>query len=137
MDFETLQKLDKLQVSIDEREFETEKNSIREWQAFDVIIRGRSDEATRRWVRVPAQVQDFHHAEPKRRAVATRYAKELSWLFEELKEIHPGDVECISDHDFYGLLADVANLYLEEHKGGTTASRLLEAVMDEVRRIYR
>lgn len=46
MDFETLQKLDKLQVSIDEREFEQEKNSIREWQAFDVIIRGRSDEAT-------------------------------------------------------------------------------------------
>lgn len=137
MNFETLQKLDKLQQEIDDRAFEKEKPISDEWEQFDVIIRSKTDEYIRRWVHVPTQSHDFHRAEPKRRSVVTRYAKELVWLFKKLEEIHPGEIERLSDHDFYGLLADAANLYMEENKQGMTASGLLETLVDEVREIYQ
>jgi len=137
MKFETLQKLDKLQEEIEVRAFDREKTAIDEWEDFDVIVRSQQDDRTRRWVRIPAQTFEFHQAEARRRAVVTRYARELSWLFEALRKIHPDEIERLSNHDFYAFLADAANLYIEENKGGLAASRLLEAVMGEVRRVYR
>ena len=137
MNFETLQKLDKLQTEIEQRAYERQKPKSDEWEHCDVLVRGKANERTRHWGHVPPQSLDYHISEPRRRVVITRYARELIWLFEQLKAIHPGDIERISDHDFYGLLADEANLYLEQHKQSATASRLLEAMINKVKDIYR
>jgi len=117
MKFETLQKLDKLQEEIEDRVFEQDKFATNEWEGFDVMVSSKPDDSTQRWVRIPAQTLEFHHTEARRRAVVTRYARELIWLFKALGQIHPEEIERLSNHDFYAYLADAANLYIEENKG--------------------
>ena len=136
MNFEVLQKLDKLEQRIAEREYEA-AGDVEMWDGFDVVVSAHADDSLEHWVRIPTQSCDFHRVEARRRAVVTRYARELSWLFEQLRDIHPGEIERITDEDFYALLSDEANQYIEEHKAGATASHLLESVIKKVREIYR
>lgn len=137
MNFDTQQALDRLQMAISEREFEDQE--IGSWQEYDVAIADTDDdEELSHWRRLPSESeQEFRRVEPHRRVVITRFAKELSWLFQELKKIHPSEIERHTNHDFYAELADEANLYIEHHRQDVTASRLMEAVLDKVRKIYR
>gem|GEM_PF-6443103 len=137
MNFDTLQALDKLKLVISNREYEPQlKNAS--WQDYDVMVCHQEDESTKHWCMLPPEdVHHFQHQEPHRRVVATRYASEVVWLFGELKAIHVNELESHTYHDYFAELADAANLYIEEHKAGVTATRLLETVLDRVRRIYR
>jgi len=137
VNFDTLQALDKLQQAIDNREYEKHMQDA-PWQDYDVMVCPREDESVKHWRMLPPDnVHDFQRQEPHRRVVATRYASELAWLFGELKAIHTSELEYNTYHDFYAELAELAGLYIEEHKSGATATHLLEAVLDRVRRIYR
>ena len=137
MNFDTLQALDKLQVSIDDRLYEGQRG-VSEWRDYDVLICERKDEAVRHWRMLPTEnVHAFQRKEPHRRYVATRYASALAWLFEALKAIHENESEHHTHHDFYAELADTANLYIDENTAGVTATRLLETVLNKVRSIYR
>ena len=136
MNFDTLQALDKLKLAIDNREYEGQMGDG-QWQDYDVMVCKREDESVRHWrMTPPKNVHLFQQQEPRRRVVETRYASELAWLFGELKAIHVQEIELHTYHDFYAELADLAGLYIEKHKPGVTATRLLEAVLDRVRRMY-
>ena len=136
MNFDTLQALDKLKLAIDNREYEGQMKDA-PWQDYDVMVCQREDESVRHWrMTPPKDVHQFQQQGPRRRVVATRYASELAWLFGELKAIHAHEIELHTYHDFYAELADLASLYIEKNKSGVTATRLLEAMLDRVRRIY-
>lgn len=137
MNFETEQKLDKLSQIIKERVYDELVQEDDEWDEYDVRVVSRADESGKRWTRLPVKSIDYHHTEPRRRLVATRYSAEVVWLFKELRTIHPEEIERYNWHDFYAILADTANHYIEVHKGSTTATRLLEEVIRKVREIYR
>jgi len=137
VNFDTLQALDKLKLAITHREYESQMDSP-SWKEYDVMVCEREDESIKHWrILPPDNVHHFQRQEPHRRVVATRYVSELAWLFIELKAIHANELESHTYHDYFAELADVANLYIEEHKAGATATRLLEAVLDRVRKIYR
>ena len=136
MNFDTLKALDKLEQLIGDRSYE-ELTGTSHWQEYDVMICERADDYTKRWTRIPPpDIHEFQRAEPHRRVVATRYATSLVWLFNELEKIHAKEDEFRTYHDFFAELADTANEYLDERKGGATATRLLEAVLDKVRSMY-
>ena len=136
MNFDTQQALDKLRQAIDEREYEGYAGG--DWQDYDVTVCVREDETITHWRKLPSRnIQEFQRLEPRRRVVATRYAHELSWLFEELRSIHPNEIERHTHHDFYADLADTANHFIAGKKASVTASTLLENVLERVRFIYR
>ena len=136
MNFDTLQALDKLKLAIDNREYEGNVGGS-QWQDYDVMVCQHEDESVRRWrMAPPKNVHQFQRQQPHRRVVETRYASELAWLFGKLEAIHAHEIELHTYHDFYAELADLAGLYIEKHKPGVTATRLLEAVLDRVRRMY-
>jgi hypothetical protein len=53
---------------------------------------------------------------PKRRLVVTKYAKELSWLFYQMKNAAVNKIDYISKYDFYGILAQTAINFIELNK---------------------
>ena len=62
--------------------------------------------------------------------VVTEYARELSWLFEELRDIFTGDIaDYFSKYEFYGKLAEAANAYLNSTEK-PTVTQLLMAVLN-------
>ena len=138
MNFDTLKALDKLKQEIGDRSYE-ELTGSSYWREYEVMICERADDSANRWARLPLtsqEVNEFQRTEPRRRIVATRYATSLVWLFQELARIHADESEFRTYHDFFAELADTANQYLDERKGGATATRLLEAVLDKVRKMY-
>ena len=136
MNFETRQALDRLQQDIEARHHEGFRGKA--WTDFDVMVCRREDETIRHWRKSPSShVHEYHHKEPYRRVVETRFASELSWLFERLRHIHVNEIERQTDYDFYADLAETANLFIEEHQATLTALSLMEAVLNRVRRIYR
>lgn len=136
MNFDTLQLLDKLQQDIGERVYEEQAGATL-WQDYEVMVCETADDYSRRWSRLPPEREyKFQRTEPRRRVVATRFAGALIWLFDELRSIHANEDEIYTFFDFYAELADTANEYKDEHKSGATATRLLETVLDKVRRIY-
>lgn len=137
MNFDTQQKLDKLSQQILDRDFAHYQADGAVWEQYDVMIVHRANSDADHWARLPSQTTEYYHAEPRRRLIATRYANELIWLFEQLHAIHPEEIERYGWHDFYAILADAANHYIDVHKGGVTATRLLEEIIKKVRDIYR
>ena len=136
MNFDTQQALDKLQQAVVARDYDG--YSGKDWQDYDVTVCVREDEAVTHWRKLPSRnIHEFQRLEPHRRVVATRYAHELSWLFEQLRSIHPNEIERHTHHDFYAELADSANRFIAEKKASVTAPTLLEEVLQRVRTIYR
>lgn len=136
MNFETRQALDRLQHDIESRIYETFSGS--EWQDYDVSVCIRENDSIVHWRKLPSKyISEYHNKQPHRRVVVTRFARELSWLFERLRGIHVNEIERRTNHDFYAELADTANLFIQQHQSAVTAATLLEAVLNRVRRIYR
>ena len=136
MNFDTRQALDRLQQDIDGRVYESFAGS--EWQDYDVRVCIRESDLITHWRKLPSKkINEYHNKQPHRRVVATRFARELSWLFERLRAIHVNEIERRTNHDFYAELADTANLFIQQHQSAVTAATLLEAVLNRVQRIYR
>jgi hypothetical protein len=92
----------------------------RPWGGADVIIT----------VHRPEPSDGGFYPEP--RAVVTRYALELSWLFEALRDIFSPVLDGCSKIEFYGRLANAANRYLAKVADESQSARdLLFAVTHE------
>ncbi|HPS65263.1 MAG TPA: hypothetical protein PK447_06800 [Ignavibacteria bacterium] len=79
-----------------------------EWGGADVIICSVVDDMKLGWIQNQPMVISMQLLEPKRRLVVTKYAKELSWLFYQMREAAVNKIDFISKYDFYGLLAQSA-----------------------------
>jgi len=65
--------------------------------------------------------------------VVTPYAKELSWLIFQLKDIFKDDLDYLNKYHFYGTLAESANAYVE--KNSNDLKGLLLFVIDSAETI--
>jgi hypothetical protein len=136
VNFETRQALDRLEQDIQDRGYEDFSGKL--WHEFDVMVCPRENEAIRRWRKLPSSnVNEFHHMVPQHRVIETGYARELSWLFEQLRHIHVSEIERRTHFDFYAELAETAILFIEQHRQALTALSLLQAVLTRVQQIYR
>ena len=123
-------KLEELQYRIQTEDISRNAISTNEWGGADVIIRSRLDNSAKKWLGSQPLVISFQNTTPRRRVVITKYSKELSWLFEQLRTIFCGKIDCITKFDFYGLLAQSANDYLWDNKKTEDVKALLLTVLN-------
>lgn len=100
------------------------------WGGADVVIVNDLDEATQDWLGAqPNVIISSQKTEPRRRAVVTSFAEELSWLFYRLRETCSEHLDHVSKYDFYGTLAQSAMDYLDRHRGTANQTELLSLVL--------
>jgi hypothetical protein len=92
----------------------------RDWGGADVVISPVSLEK--------ASSGGFY---PAPRTVVTQFSREVSWLFEQLRDIFSGLLESDSKIEFYGRLANAAKNYQQRVNGGENAKDILRAVLYE------
>lgn len=92
----------------------------REWGGADVIIAPVSIDS--------ASSGGFY---PEPRTVVTQFSREVSWLFEQLRDAFSGVLDGDSKIEFYGRLANAAKTYQQHVNGGENAKDILRAVLYE------
>ena len=121
------EKLENLWVNI-----ETNKiGKSTEWGGADVVICSVPDQSQIKWAEEQNIVIGFQYYEPKKRLVVTKHSKELSWLFNELKEIFSEKIDFANKYDFYGLLAQTAINYINYNKVNENINELLISVISQ------
>ena len=133
MNQELIEKLDSLERKIESGNIVREASSIMEWAGADVIISSQLNDSVKEWFGDQFMEFPFQKAEPRRRAVFTEFSKELSWLFYQLKDIFAEELNYISKHVFYGMLAQVSIDYLEKNQENPKCDQLLHSVLGEAR----
>lgn len=68
---------------------------------------------------------------PDPRTVVTPFSREVSWLFEQLRDSFSGLIDGTSKIEFYGRLANAAKDYQQHVNGGENAKDILRAVLYE------
>lgn len=91
----------------------------KEWGGADVVVTSRQ----------PQTARDGFYAEP--RCVVTPNAKQLSWLFYQLRDIFSGLYDSASKGEFFGRLANAALRYQSKNKDSENQRDLLLAVLHE------
>jgi hypothetical protein len=133
----TIQKqIDELKQLIESNNIPIEAKKDIEWGGADVIITNEMNENCKKWVEDQPIVISTQKYMPRRRLVVTKYSKELSWLFFQLREIFLEKINYISKYDFYGYLAQSAIDYLEKNENSQNLNDLLIAVLDGSKRFY-
>lgn len=130
MNHELISQIEALKRRIETTDFSLEVEDVKEWGGADVIIKSHLDKDTEKWLEDQPLVISFQSTEPRRRAVITKYSKELSWLFYQLKDFFSEKIDCISKYDFYGLLAQSAIDYLVNNEETRDAKGLLLTVLN-------
>lgn len=125
--------LKNLEEKIISGDFVSEAQKARLWGGADVIIEKRMTPRTKRWLGDQPLVISFQQFAPRRRAVITPYARELSWLFSQLRDIYSRQIDYISKYDFFGLTAQTAMDY-HENNPETNCKELLLAVIEGCRK---
>ena len=133
MNQELIEKLDSLERKIESGNIVREASSIMEWAGADVIISSQLNDSVKEWFGDQFMVISLQKTEPRRRAVITEFSKELSWLFYQLKDIFAEEIDNMSKHDFYGMLAQVSIDYLEKNQENPKCDQLLYSVLDKAR----
>ena len=133
MNQELIAKLDSLERKIESGNIVREANSIIDWAGSDVIISSQLNDSVKEWFGDQFMEFPFQKAEPRRRAVFTEFSKELSWLFYQLKDIFAEEIDNMSKHDFYGMLAQASIDYLEKNQENLKCAQLLYSVLDKAR----
>ncbi|HBR58143.1 MAG TPA: hypothetical protein DEA22_11865 [Blastocatellia bacterium] len=111
--------LSALSRKIDESELE-DIRSRRDWGGADVVVSPISIEK--------ATSGGFY---PEPRTVVTQFSREVSWLFEKLRDIFSSLLESDSKIEFYGRLAIAARGYQQRVNGGENAKDIMRAVLYE------
>ncbi|MGH9820800.1 MAG: hypothetical protein ACRD43_11580, partial [Pyrinomonadaceae bacterium] len=91
----------------------------RDWGGGDVVITSHANDSTS---------GSFY---PSPRTVVTQFSKEVSWLFERLRDDFSGLIDGTSKIEFYGRLANAAANYQQHVNGGENAKDILRAVLYE------
>ncbi len=118
-DFEKVkQTLAKISKYIEERNYE--KMSLEsEWGGADVFITSETKEVK----------SGGFYSQP--RTVVTPFSKELSWLFDCLRDAFAGLIDGTSKIEFYGRLANAASNYQTSVNGDGNSQDILKAVLYE------
>lgn len=93
--------------------------TARDWGGADVVI-GPPPR--------PVPKTDGFYPEPE--YVVTKHHRELSWLFEQLRDLFNPHIDFANKYEFYGRLADAANSHLEEDGDDDDPTSLLVATID-------
>ena len=125
-----LTQIEELKQTIETTDISMEAKAVEEWGGADVIIKSRLDADIEEWLGAQPLVIGFQSTEPERRAVITKYSKELSWLFYELRNIFSEKLDYVTKYDFYSLLAQSAIDYLAKHEETQDAKGLLLTVLN-------
>jgi len=133
MNQELIAKLDSLERKIESGNIVREASSIMEWAGADVIISSQLNDSVKEWFGDQFLVISLQKTEPRRRVVISEFSKELSWLFYQLKDIFAGEIDNMSKHDFYGMLAQASIDYLEKNQENLKCDQLLYSVLDKAR----
>lgn len=81
----------------------------KDWGGADVvIITGQATEDQKKWLADQPVVISGQKVAPRRWLVVTKYHQELSWIFNNLRDLFGGHIDYITKYDFYGTLADKA-----------------------------
>ncbi len=97
-----------------------ELRALRNWDGADVLIAPVSIETS--------SVGGFY---PEPRTVITQFSREVSWLFEHLRDAFSGLLDSTSKIEFYGRLANASRNYQQQVNGGENAKDILKAVLYE------
>ena len=130
MNHELMAQIEALKRRIEITDFSLEVEDVKEWGGEDVIIKSYLDKDTEKWLEGQPLVISFQSTEPRRKAVITKYSKELSWLFYQLRDLFSEKIDNISKYDFYGLLAQSAIDYLVNNEETQDAKGLLLTVLN-------
>ncbi len=130
MKSDLLKKINDLEHKITTTDISAEAKTVGDWGGADVIIKSKLEEYIKAWLENQPVVISLQSSTPRRRAVITKHASELSWLFFQLKDIFAGEIDYITKYDFYGLLAQSALDYLAKNEEAQDAKGLLLAVLD-------
>lgn len=123
--------LEQLNTLIEEEAYKERINCRFEfWGGADVILAIEEDERIRRFLNGQNVVISFQQFQPQRQVVITRFARELSWLFYQLRDCCSGTYDYVSKYDFFGLLALAARKHLIENPE-TDCKALLLAVLKQ------
>ena len=133
MNQELIAKLDSLERKIESGNIVREASSIMEWAGADVIISSQLNDSVKEWFGDQFMVISLQKTEPRRRVVISEFSKELSWLFYQLKDIFAEEIDNMSKHDFYGMLAQASIDYLEKNQENLKCDQLLYSVLDKAR----
>lgn len=133
MNIEIIDKLNKLEKKILSKDLISLTEKTEEWGGADVIIAGKTRKKDLKWLGNENIVISLQESIPKKRLVVTKYAKELSWLFFQLRDIFYENIDFISKHDFYGSLAQSAIDYININKRNLKANELLLWVLNTSR----
>lgn len=118
-DFEKVkQTLAGISKRIDERSYEKLPLDS-EWGGADVLITSEAKEV---------KSGGFY---PPKRTVVTPFSKELTWLFERLRDAFSGLIDGASRNEFYGRLANAASNYQTSVNGDGDSQDILKAVLYE------
>lgn len=124
----TREKLEELREKVNRGKVNAE--GVREWGGADVVIASRRTPQLTRWQNDSGVVIGLQSSVPRKRLVVTPYARELSWLFYQLRDIFAGRIDSLSKYDFYGALAQAALDEIEKNPVAESCTRLLNAVID-------
>lgn len=113
-------KIEELRVIISSKNIQKESFNTNLFGGTDISI----------VTKLPDKKSDFY-GDPQ--YVVTKYAKELSWLVFQLKEIFKEDLDYINKYPFYGRLAESANMSITL-KGGELKDLLFD-VLDEAEKM--
>ena len=137
MDIKIIDKLNKLERKILSRDLAQLSEKTQEWGGADVIISRKLSKNNLKWLGDENIIISMQETTPKKRLVVTKYSKELSWLFYQLRDLYSGKIDYISKYDFYGILAQTAIDYIKNNKNKVNDKELLLCVLDSSRSFYR
>ena len=130
MKLDLLEQIGVLKQRIETTDISVEARDVEEWGGADVIIQQALDADTEKWLGDRPTVLSLQSTEQRRRAVITKYSRELSWLFCELRDVFSEEIDYASKYDFYGLLAQSAIDYLANIEDAQDPRGLLLAVLN-------
>ena len=137
MDIIIIDKLNKLERKILSRDLAQLSEKTQEWGGADVIISRKLSKNNLKWLGDENIIISMQETNPKKRLVVTKYSKELSWLFYQLRDLFSSKIDYISKYDFYGILAQTAIDYINNNKNKINTKELLLCVLDSSRSFYR
>jgi len=131
-----LQRLDQVKERIAAYGYIDFSDNITLWRGADVIISPTLTEDIESWLGDQPIVISQQTLESRRRAVITKYASALSWLFCELKYIFSNSIDAGTKYDFYGMLAMAANECIQDNKDCSEEDILLSVVENGAKKYY-
>lgn len=102
---EMTEKFEKLKTDIYNQNISKLSNDTILWAGADVIITDKISDEHIKWLSDQPMVIGLQSTTPMRRIIESKYAKELSWLFSQLKDCCMTEIDFASKYDFYGILA--------------------------------